>query len=219
MTVRRRSNPLALAVIGLLYERPMHPYEMAATLRERRKEESIKLNYGSLYSVVQSLEKQGLIVTQETRKDGRRPERTVYGLTERGRVELLDWLSELVSIPAREFTQFEAALSLMPYLGPDQALRMLLERARRLETELVGSQAVLEQAGEVKLPRLMVVEYEYRLALRRTELGFVNALIRDIADGSLEGIDAWRRLHDSLEAGTRPDIEGEVRSWNAGRPS
>ncbi len=52
---QRLQSPLALAVLALLFERPMHPYEMAATMRERHKEESIKLRYGSLYSVVEIL--------------------------------------------------------------------------------------------------------------------------------------------------------------------
>ena len=52
---RLLQNPLALAVLTCLYERPMHPYEMAQTLRTRAKHESIRLNYGSLYSVVESL--------------------------------------------------------------------------------------------------------------------------------------------------------------------
>ena len=80
MADRRRSitNPLALAVLACLHERPMHPYEMAATMRERGKEQSIKLNYGSLYTVVDSLAKNGLIEAVEARREGRRPERTVY---------------------------------------------------------------------------------------------------------------------------------------------
>src|SRR5437870_1674343 len=109
MSVARLSNPLALAVLTLLFERPMHPYEMSTTLRERHKEESIKLNYGSLYSVVGSLLKHGLIAVQETVREGNRPERTVYTLTDAGRVRMIDWLSDLISRPAREFTGFEAA--------------------------------------------------------------------------------------------------------------
>ena len=56
---RNRNNPLALAVLICLYERPMHPYEVATTLRQRQKHESVRLNYGSLYAVVASLEKRG----------------------------------------------------------------------------------------------------------------------------------------------------------------
>src|ERR1700688_4078904 len=87
MAPRRRNTPLALAVLMCLYERPMHPYEVATTLRHRRKNESVRLNYGSLYAVVGSLEKRGLIETSEVEREGRLPERTVYRITDSGRVE------------------------------------------------------------------------------------------------------------------------------------
>src|SRR5512142_2977137 len=113
MAVRRPSNPLALAVLVLLYERPMHPYEMASTLRERAKHESIKLNYGSLYTVVDALVRDALIEAIETVREGRRPERTIYDITEAGKVMMIDWFSDLIRLPAKEFTQFEAGLSLI----------------------------------------------------------------------------------------------------------
>src|SRR5215813_5672818 len=97
---RAVSNPLALAVLACLFERPMHPYEMATTLRERGKEHSIKLNYGSLYTVVDNLAKHGLIEAVEARREGRRPERTVYRLTSAGGEELDDWMAELLAVPA-----------------------------------------------------------------------------------------------------------------------
>jgi DNA-binding PadR family transcriptional regulator len=82
MSRRRVNNPLALAVLGCLSERPMHPHEISTTLRTRGQESSIKLNFGSLYSVVNSLQKHGLIKPRETTRDGRRPEHTVYEITE-----------------------------------------------------------------------------------------------------------------------------------------
>ena len=124
----RPSNPLALAVLVLLYERPMHPYQMSATLKERRKEDSIKINYGSLYSVVESLTKHGLIETRGSAREGNRPERTIYAITENGEREMISWLSALLSDPVKEFPQFEAALSLMMALAPERAIE-LLERA------------------------------------------------------------------------------------------
>ncbi|WP_066363500.1 PadR family transcriptional regulator [Herbidospora mongoliensis] len=195
MGARHRSNPLALAVLALLYEQPMHPYEMATTMRDRRKEDSIKLNYGSLYSVVQSLEKRALIQARETGRDGRRPERTVYEITAGGGVELLDWLSELVSVPAKDFTDFEAALSLLGCLRPEEAVHLLEERAVRLEQELAQAEALRRHESMAKLDRLFYIEWEYRLALRRTELIFVKDLIRDIGDGSIAGLEHWRAFH------------------------
>ena len=87
----------------------MHPYEMAATMRSQGKERSIKLNYGSLYTVVDNLAKHGLIEAMEASREGRRPERTVYRLTDEGRAELEDWMTELLGAPVKEYPQFEAA--------------------------------------------------------------------------------------------------------------
>src|SRR4028118_1577181 len=81
---RRVSNPLALAVMALLFERPMHPYEMVSTMRERGKHESVRLRYSSLYSVVGALEREGLISSRETVRAGRRPGRGGYGGTGAG---------------------------------------------------------------------------------------------------------------------------------------
>jgi DNA-binding PadR family transcriptional regulator len=125
MAGTRPSNPLALAVLALLTERPMHPYQMSSTLKERRKEESIKINYGSLYAVVESLHKRGLIEVRETVREGNRPQRTIYAITEAGEIMLVDWLSDLLSTPTSEFPQFEAALSLMPALSADIVVGLL----------------------------------------------------------------------------------------------
>ena len=146
MAARSRSNPLALAVLALLWERPMHPYEMSMTLRERRKDESVKLNFGSLYSVVDSLVKHGLIEAASTERDGNRPTRTVYRLTDAGATEAIDWLTDLVRTPAKEFPQFEAALSFLPLLGPDDVVRLLRLRQATLERTLAGLRAGVDES-------------------------------------------------------------------------
>ncbi|MFN2419376.1 MAG: PadR family transcriptional regulator, partial [Candidatus Limnocylindria bacterium] len=152
MGKRKVSNPLALAVLTLLAERPMHPYEMSGTLRERAKEQSIKLNYGSLYSVVESLVRHQLIEVRETVREGRRPERTIYAITDAGRIEFVDWLSELLAIPVKEYLQFEAALSLMPTLTPDEVMRLLQVRRLRLEAEVAAMDGVMAGMADQGMP-------------------------------------------------------------------
>jgi DNA-binding PadR family transcriptional regulator len=212
MAKRKISNPLALAVLSLLVERPMHPYEMSSTMRERVKEESIKLNYGSLYSVVDSLVKHGLIEVQETVREGRRPERTIYAITEAGRTELVDWLSELLSVPVKEFTQFEAALSLMPCMPPDEVSRLLAIRRGRLENEIVSLRAVMAEMANQGMPYLWAIEGDYLLTLREAEKGFVDGLIKKINDGTLDGVEVWRRAHESGDLPTEEDWKRAVTS-------
>jgi DNA-binding PadR family transcriptional regulator len=185
MTKRKISNPLALAVLGCLYEKPMHPYEMASTLRNRAKHESIKLNYGSLYSVVDSLQRRGWIEQQETEREGRRPERTVYSLTDAGRQEFFDWLSELLAVPAKEYTQFEAGLSFLAALPCAEVLQLLRNRCALLQEEIDQNRFYGDAISEVAVPRLFRIESEYTQVLRQAELDWVRQVIEDIEDGSL----------------------------------
>ncbi|HUZ62249.1 MAG TPA: PadR family transcriptional regulator [Acetobacteraceae bacterium] len=200
---RKVANPLALAVLACLFERPMHPYEMAATMRERHKDESIKLNYGSLYTVVEGLARHKLIEPQETERAGNRPERTIYRITDAGRHELIDWLSDLICNPAREYTQFEAGLSLLPVLAPADAARLLEQRCLRLEIELAQAEALRTLVASRKVPRLFMIEAEYRWRLREAELAWVRGLAAEIGEGKLEGLAEWQGFHAS-GAGRKP---------------
>jgi len=195
--MRARSNPLSLAVLACLYEKPMHPYEVAQTLRERAKHDSVRLNYGSLYSVVESLERRRLIVAQETVREGRRPERTVYAITDAGAREFVDWLSELVAVPVKEYPQFEAALSFIVALPPDDALELLRTRVNQLELTVTQSHAALQRVQEFGLPRVFELEAEYHLRLIEAELDWARTLIKDIESGSLDGLAAWRGFHEA----------------------
>jgi DNA-binding PadR family transcriptional regulator len=196
MPARNRANPLALAVLVCLAEQPRHPYEVATTLRQRQKHESVRLNYGSLYGVVESLERRGLIEAQETKRSGRLPERTVYRLTESGRIELHDWLTDLLSTPVKEYPAFQAALSFLPALPPGDVVTLLHERARKLEAELAQAAATRDLAGKAGLPRLFWVEGEFGMVLREAELGYVRRLAADIESGALDGAAWWREIHE-----------------------
>jgi DNA-binding PadR family transcriptional regulator len=202
MTRRKVSNPLALAVLSLLLERPMHPYEMSRTLRERHKEGSIKLNYGSLYSVVDKLVNHGLIEQQETVRDGRRPERTVYGATSAGRAEFEDWLAELLAVPVKEYSQFEAGLSLLPGLPPEEVADLLDQRCVHLEHSLASSEAILT-TSRPSLPRLFWIEWDYVRAHLETDLHWTRKLVGEIRDGSFDGLVPWRAFHAD---GSMPDV-------------
>ena len=198
---RRVPNLLALAVLSCVAERPMHPYEMSTTLRTRGKEQSIKLNFGSLYSVVDALARHGLVEARGTVREGRRPERTVYAITPAGRAELEDWLAELVSTPRKEYTSLEAALCLLAGLAPDEAARLLRSRATLLRMSLGSVDAGLELTGRMGLPELFVVEEQYRRALMEAELAFVTSLADRIERDELGGSRWWRRVHELQEQG------------------
>ncbi len=183
---RELKTPLALAVLNLLNERSMHPYEMQQMMRERGHDQVIKLKGGSLYGTIERLAAAGLIEPLETSREGRRPERTVYAITEAGGDELMIWLRELLSEPAHEYPWFGAALAFMAAVPPEEALRLLERRSMILEAEVAAADSMLQNMERSGLPRLFGVESEYIQAMHRAELAWVRQIIDDMNSGKLE---------------------------------
>ena len=194
------SNPLALAILVLLYERPMHPYEMATTMRERRKESSIKLNYGALYTVIEQLLRENFISVREVLKEGKRPAKTVYELRAAGEAELIDWMRELVSSPVKEYPQFEAAISLLPVLPPEEVMDLLEIRIGLLEKTIEKIDEEDRMCREMKLPRLFSLESEYYKAITLAEYEFSKGLLSDLKRDAGKLRSGWAEMRKQLAA-------------------
>jgi DNA-binding PadR family transcriptional regulator len=192
---RKVSNLLALAVLSCLTQQPMHPYELGRTLREHGDDRSIKFNHGSLYMVIGQLAKAGFITEQETSRAGQRPERTVYALTDAGRDELRNWLSELLKQPQHEYPAFVAALSVIGALPPTQVLTLLRTRLGHLAQQQAEARGLIETAQADGVPGLFLIEEEYRLALLQAETAFTGRLIQRITDPATDWIGQWAEFH------------------------
>lgn len=179
------ANPMALAVLALLGERPMHPYEMIAKMRERRQDASMKVRYSSLYSVVEAMERQGLITAAATSRNGKRPAHTVYAITPAGEHERDTWLRALLSTPAMEYPAFITGLSFLPALETGETIALLEERISRLTALVDEWRAAVEDAKAAGIPPLAFVESDYRLFLQEQEIAWVRDLIEQLRAGAL----------------------------------
>ncbi|MFE6665535.1 PadR family transcriptional regulator [Streptomyces sp. NPDC057697] len=195
---RKLGNPLALTVMVLLAERSMHPYEIAQTLRRRGKEHSVKINFGSLYTVVQNLEKHGYVEVAGVQRQGNRPERTLYGITEAGQAEMLDWLSDLLAVPVAEYPVFETALSLLPALPPQEVAGLMETRSSALAIQAAAVRGVLGRLGE-KLPRVFIIETEYQLHMIDAQLEWIRKFHTELTDGTISGTEEWKSFHETGE--------------------
>ena len=202
MAKRKVSNLLALAVLSLLTERPMHPYEIAAVMRHRDLSSVIKLNQSSLYSTIEALQREELIVPVETQREGRYPERTVYTTTGAGRAELNDWLRSLIGQPAVEYTRFAAALAFIGHLPPSEVSLLLNAHVQQLQQQMKGIHAAIDRARQLGVDRLFTIEDTYTLTLLETRLTFIQQLIQEIHDGTLTEM----RGEELVWKVTRPEL-------------
>jgi DNA-binding PadR family transcriptional regulator len=187
---RKVNNLTALAVLATVYQRPMHRYEMALLMRAHGKDRDMDVKWGSLYTVVQNLEKHGLLEAIGTSRQGARPERTMYRITEAGVEEMVDWTRELLVVPEREHPRFIAGLSLIMVLPPGTVIALLTQRLEKLEASAGAQKAALaEHLREV--PRLFLVEDEYAIAMTEAEAVWVRSLLAELVDGTFPSLDIW----------------------------
>lgn len=180
-----RRSVLALAVLSMLTEEPMHAYRMQQLIKERRKDDVVNVSQrNSVYQTIQRLVRDGLAEIVATERADNRPERTTYRITDRGQTTLRDWLSVMLSTPAREYAEFPAALSFLPNLAPADALVALSTRVVHLEQRLSELRAEIAQVTAF-LPALFTVESDYQSKVLEAELAYVRSLVAEVHAGRL----------------------------------
>ncbi|MEQ0563882.1 PadR family transcriptional regulator [Amycolatopsis sp. NEAU-NG30] len=178
-------TPLGLAVLELLHERPLHPYEMAQLMRERYVHMRVNVKAGSLYHTVERLHRNGFIEVVDTQRDGRRPERTVYGMTQAGLDEFNQRGRELLGDLATEFPAYLSGLAVIDELGREASLLELEHRVTRLRSEVAADQAVLDHLLSDGTPRIYWLDWQYQCDHRRFELEWTERLLDDLRSGRI----------------------------------
>ncbi|WP_019931079.1 PadR family transcriptional regulator [Nocardia sp. BMG111209] len=191
---RKVGNLLALAVLAVLIERPMHRYEIAAVLKDRGKDRDMDIKWGSLYTVVQNLEKHGFLEVVGSEREGARPERVIYRLTEAGHAEAVDWTRELISTPEPEHHRFVAGLSIVAMIPPDDLITLLSVRLDRLAEQIADVRQEIAEQRDL-IPRLFMIEAEFGAAMLEAEAEWVRGFRAELTSGTFPGVEFWQRLH------------------------
>src|SRR2546429_4627062 len=210
-------SALGLALLLLLWEGPMHPYQMHRMLRDRRKEDVLGVRPAAIYGLVERLEGAGLVEPLGTSREGRRPERTVYRITDRGRAVSDAWLREMLGTPAREYPAFPAALSMAGVLLPGAVAQVLGRRATTVEAELARIDAELAQVRHL-LARVHLLEVEHARAVLRAELEWLQAVVAEIGSGALTWDPGQLMASEAPRRERLADAEGAAEQ-DPGRPA
>ncbi|WP_163506225.1 PadR family transcriptional regulator [Fodinicola acaciae] len=192
MLSRTDRDVVALTVLALLMTGPKHTYEMHRMMIDTHKDFVTGLPR-SMYHAVEKLQRDGLIDAVETRRDGPRPERTVYALTDAGRASLRERVGKLLRTPDADSTSFVAALSFVGCIPVPHAREALGERAAELQRAADAEAAALDEVGRT-VPRLLLIELEYQLSKDRAEKAWVDGILADLDGGQLDWPDDPRQL-------------------------
>ncbi|MFE0027534.1 PadR family transcriptional regulator [Amycolatopsis sp. NPDC059021] len=176
---------LGIAVLELLHEKPMHPYEMAQLMRERHVDTRVKLKAGSLYHTVERLLGNGFIEVVDTQRDGRRPERTVYGMTDAGRDAFVERARHLLGNVAEEYPEYLSGLAVIDDLGRETTLAELEIRATKLRSLVAADRVVLDRLADEGTPEIFWLDWRYTTDRRAFELEWTERLIDGLRSGRI----------------------------------
>ncbi|MER6949719.1 PadR family transcriptional regulator [Nonomuraea sp. NPDC000554] len=199
MPVRPLRTPMTVAVLGLLAERARHVYDMRMEMRERGHDRTLKIKNASFYDTLPRLLNAGLIVEGETVREGTRPERTLYRITEAGGSRLRDWLRELLDSPEDDASGFMVALMFMFALPRAEVIVLLERRAERLEQHVNETGHALNAAARDGVAPVFLADHAFPQALRRAELDWLRAFTIQLRDPATHwpGADSDSTTQDS----------------------
>jgi len=191
---------VAVLLLALLAERPMHPYEAYLTLEQRHATRLVRVNAGAVYHAFERLERVGLADRVGTDRQGRRPERTTYSITAAGSKALAGRIESLLIEDPPSYPLFTVALSEAECLAVPVALAALRERRSRLDIALDLYRRSYDALVAEGLPRRHILELEYEIATKAAQTAWLGTLIDDLAAGAIEWNPAPVDLDESVTA-------------------
>ncbi|MET1019690.1 MAG: PadR family transcriptional regulator [Microterricola sp.] len=180
-----RLTPLAVSTLALLAEREMHPYELYQLMIQRREDRVIKVSAGSLYRAVERLAADGLIAASGVERLGHRPERTVYAITDAGRLGLRETLAEMLSTHVNEYPEFPVAIREVRNLPAPDVARLLRGRLSEISASIRFVDAALDRIAEKSLARHFVLDLHYARAMLEAESHWIAQTIGELESGEL----------------------------------
>ena len=183
-------SPLGLIILWQLIAGPNHAYGLQKLFTSQGKDRVVNLrSRANLQQAIKRLQRLGLVEVHETVRGEGYPDRIVYAITDTGREAATAWLREMLAETRGVYPDFIAAVSLLFGLEPDDARAQLEHRAGQLAEALADTDAQLQ--GNPDLPRLFLLEEEYRKALLTAQLSWIQGVIDDLQTGRLTWSQEW----------------------------
>ena len=185
MAESRTLTPLAVAALALLAEGPSHPYEMYQTLVQRSEDRLVKVRPGSLYHTVDRLARHGLVRVTGTEREGNRPERTTYAITDEGTSSLGARIAEIIATPVNEYPEFPLGLGESHNLPAETVIALLRKRVGLIRADVAMYDDAIRTIRAKGLPAKYWVDVRYQRAMAEADAATLEALIDDLETGAL----------------------------------
>ncbi|MDR2197138.1 MAG: PadR family transcriptional regulator [Coriobacteriales bacterium] len=171
-------------VLGLLSQGYRYGHELDKVVEERRMRLWSKLTRETLYQALKRIEGKGWAVAA-TEKEGERPSRTTYTLTEKGQQSLRDMVAD--GLASQEVTNFDICVyvGFLYLLEPQDAIAQL--RNRRASREAIVA-SIPETWTAENLPFGKRMNSKLIKSYYQMEIDWIDDIISDLKNHVAESI-------------------------------
>ena len=178
MTVR-------LVILGLLRKAPLYGYEIKQIIEEHMSDWT-SIAFGSIYFALDKMAEEGFVEKVSVEKEGKRPSRSVYQITQAGRAEFLRLLREGWQDVERQYYSLDVCLFFLDALPPEEILAFLRARQSALRETLRHIESHRdEEMTNPEIPPVARAIFEHSLAHTRAELSWVTDLLEKMETSAL----------------------------------
>ena len=180
-------SSIRLLILGVLMRKqPIHGYDVRRELEVYGADRWANIAYGSIYSALNKMADEELVVATNSEQDERAAARTEYVITERGRAEFDRLLHEYWWDLKPTIDPFQMALTFMDKLPPSELRGALCHRADQLRSSIVTFQCLhTAQIDNQHIPRHIAENTRLMLAHTETELRWIEEVVSKIERGDL----------------------------------
>lgn len=127
---------IRLVLLGVLCGKPMHGYEIKHIIEDHMGDWT-DIKFGSIYFALSKLAEERSVEIAEEGREGNRPSRTVYRITDNGKQEYLKLLRELWTSDDQTLYSFDIGLFFIKSLPKEEVARYLEMRIKKADESLV----------------------------------------------------------------------------------
>lgn len=187
-----------LVVLGLLKESPRYGYEIKMII-DNVMSHVIDVSSGSLYYGLKRLQERGFVEESSVEKIGRRPERSVYKVTDAGLGYLDAELPRVVFPRSRPYFPLDLALYFFQFIDPEEQVRRLKMRNEYLKLS-IDYVSELQVSLKERVPENQLFIFTHRIRYITMEMNFISEVIEKLTDVSYElSKSDWYEIHREIE--------------------
>ena len=164
-----------LLLLGILFQGRMHGYGLNEHV-DHALGRYTDVKKSTVYYTLEKLEKEGC-VAQETEREGKRPERRVYRITEEGKARFFDLLREHLRNYERTYYADDVGVVFMDQLSGDEARQLLTEKRQRIQASLDELRRHPEPDEHASSLRYLV---QHSLAHIKADLAWIDGILGEL---------------------------------------